>query len=298
MIAPDLNLLLVFDAVMRERNLRRAAILLNRSQPAVSQAVARLRENFADQLFRRLPTGVEPTPRAEALWAEIEEPLSRLREQVAPESFDPLETRQCLRIGLADDVQILAFAELVSVIRAKAPHVVVAAIETDHQSVWSQVRSGLIDLGATVAPPPPRGLAGKVLLNQHFVVVHRADKMPPLNVEAYLERQHVAFAFSDGRPGYVDLRLEELGRSRTVIASTPRFTILGDLVIQTGAIATVPEAVARFLLRSGGLKLAPCPFDLIDVPVRLAWHLRRQADPFNRWARQQVETVISNVMRG
>lgn len=293
MSTPDLNLLLVFDAVMRERNLRRAAERLSRSQPAVSQAVSRLRDLFADQLFRRLPTGVEPTPRAEALWAEIEEPLARLRNQLAPELFDPLNVRAHLRLGLADDVHLLAFPELVSVMKASAPHVVLTAIEVDHQSVWSQVRSGLIDIGATVAPPPPKGLAGKVLLNQRFVVVHRADQASPVTLADYLKRHHVAIGFSDGRPGYVDARLEELGHTRQVVAWTPRFATLADLVIRTGSIATIPEPVARSFTRHGGVTIASCPLDLADVPVRLTWHLRRQADPLNRWARMQMEDVVT-----
>lgn len=297
MSTPDLNLLLVFDAVMRERNMRRAAERLNRSQPAVSQAVARLRDLFGDQLFRRVPTGVEPTPRAEAAWADMREPLERLYDQLVPSMFDPRAARAHLRIGLADDVHLLAFPEIVSELTAASPHLTVTAVETDHRSVWVQVRSGLIDIGVSVAPPPPKGLAAEVLLNQRFVVLHRADMAPPLTLSAYLERQHIALGFSDGVPGYVDARLNELGQARAVIASTPRFATIADLVVRTGAVATLPEPVARFFTRSGGVALAACPFELADTPVRLAWHLRRQSDPLNRWARERLNAVLVRTLR-
>lgn len=218
---PDLNLLVVFDAVMRERNLRRAAERLNRSQPAVSQSVARLRDIFADQLFRRTPAGVEPTPRAEALWEGIREHVEGLRNQLVTEIFDPREACGEVRIGLADDVHALGFSDLVSNVRAGAPGLVLRVVETDHQSVWHQVRTGLIDAGVTVAGPPPRGLAGKVLANQKFVVLHRSDIAPPTTLDAYLVREHVSVSFSEGDKGYVDQRLEALGRQRNVIAWTP-----------------------------------------------------------------------------
>jgi len=289
---PDLNLLLVFDAIMHERNLRRAAERLGRSQPAVSQSVARLRDIFADQLFRRIPTGVEPTPRAEALWAEFREPLALLREQIAPATFDPRNVRAELRIGMADDVHAITFPEVVSSIRAQAPHVVLRAIETDHHAAWRQVRTGFVDLVATVADAPPRGLAGKVLTNLRFVVLRRADIAPPLTLADYLGRSHVALGFSDDRLGYTDRRLEALGTARSVIAWTPRFATIPDLVIRTGAIATMPEPIARRYAASGAVGLSSCPFDLPEVPVWLGWHLRRQADPLNRWAREQVERVV------
>jgi DNA-binding transcriptional LysR family regulator len=296
MSVPDLNLLIVFDAVMRERNLRRAAIRLNRSQPAVSQAVARLRDLLADQLFRRTPAGVEPTPRAEAFWAEVREPIERLRDQLAPETFDPRAARGEVRIGLADDVLTLGFTTLVSMVRDEAPGLVLRAIETDHQSVWGQVRTGLIDMGVTVADPPPRGLAGSVLANQRFVVLHRADMAPPQTLATYVAGEHVSVSFSGGEPGYVDRRLEALGHRRSVIAWTPRFAAIPDLIARTGAIATLPEPIAAAFVVGGAVAMAACPFDLPEVSVWHCWHLRRQADPLNRWARGHIDAVMTQVL--
>lgn len=293
MSAPDLNLLLVFDAVMRERNLRRAAVRLNRSQPAVSQAVARLRDIFADQLFCRVPSGVEPTPRAEAIWAEIEAPLRRLRDQLAPESFDARSVRAQLRLGLSDDVQMLFFPDIVAAVRSQAPYLVLAGVEIDHQSIWGHVRSGLIDIGVSVAAPAPRGLADKVLFNQSFVILHRADQVPPTTLADYVRRHHVGVGFSAGQAGYVDGRLKELGTERNVIAWAPQFAGLGSIVLRTGGIATLPEPLAHLFEQAGGMAVAQCPFELASVPVRLCWHLRRQADPLNCWVRAQIEATIS-----
>jgi LysR family transcriptional activator of mexEF-oprN operon len=286
----DLNLLLVFDAVMAERNLRRAALRLNRSQPAVSQAIARLRDLWADQLFRRTPTGVDPTPRAEAIWAEVREPLQQIKAQLAPDSFRPEDAIGEARIGLSDDVHLLAFAEIVPAVRARAPRLALRVVEVDHQSVWPMVRSGFVDVAVTVAEPAPRGLAARVVARQGFVVIRRADMAPPGSLVDYLRHDHVAVAFSEREPGYTDRRLESLGHARRVIASTPRFSAIPDLVMRTGALATLPEPVARAFAAHGGLALSPCPFDLTEVNVLLGWHLARQADPFERLAKERGRT--------
>jgi LysR family transcriptional regulator, mexEF-oprN operon transcriptional activator len=289
----DLNLLAVFDAVMAERNMRRAAERLNRSQPAVSQAIARLRDLWTDQLFRRTPSGVDPTPRAEAIWAEIREPLQHIRSQLAPDRFEPLKVEGEVRLGMSDDLHLLAFADLVSSIRSEAPKLVLRVTEVDHQSVWQAVRTGLIDIAITVAGQAPRGLGAKVLGRQRFVVMCRADMSPPLSMEDYLLRDHVAVSFSEGQTGYTDQRLEALGRKRRIIAATPRFATIPDLVMRTGAIATMPEPTARLYSGFGGVALSACPFDIPEVPIMLCWHLRRHSDPLNAWLRAHIEAIVA-----
>jgi LysR family transcriptional regulator, mexEF-oprN operon transcriptional activator len=294
----DLNLLLVFDAVMAERNVRRAAERLGRSQPAVSQSIARLRDLLTDQLFRRTPTGVDPTPRAEAIWAAVREPLAKLRAELAPNDFDPARAQGEVRIGMSDDVHLIAFPDIVSSIRAQAPNLLLRVTEVDHQSVWASVTSGLVDAAVTVAGQPPRGLAGKVIGRQRFVVVRRSDTAAPLSLDDYLARDHVAVSFSADQPGFTDQRLAALGRERRIIATTPHFAAILDLVIRTGAVATMPEAIARVYGRFGAVSLSPCPFELPEVPVMLCWHLRRQVDPQNAWLRAKMVEVLAGFYAG
>lgn len=288
----DLNLLIVFDAVMAERNLRRAAERLNRSQPAVSQSIARLRDLWTDQLFRRTPRGVDPTPRAEAIWQDIRAPLRELRARLSPSGFVPAQVRSELRLGLSDDVHTLAFAEIVSALRRAAPHLKLRLIEVDHQSVWPQVESGFVDLAVSVCEPAPKGLAARIIHNQDFVVVRRADLPPPRTLKAYLAQAHVAVGFSYEQMGYTDRRLEALGVARNVIAWTPRFAAIPDLIMRTGALATMPEPIARFFARSGGVALSPLPFAQASVSISLCWHLRRHTDPLNAWAREVIEKTV------
>lgn len=301
----DLNLIATFDAVMVERNLRRAAERLGRSQPAVSQAVARLRDLIGDRLFERVPTGVEPTPRAEALWNEVRDPLRAIGRALDHRDFDPSAARGELVLALADDVHELCFAALARRMRAAAPGLALRAIETDHRAVWDQVGAGLADIAVTVAPPPPRGLGAVVLGEQRFVLIHRSDQSPPATLDAYLRAPHVAIGFADRSLGYTDERLAGMGQERRIIVTTPRFAAIPELVRQTGALATMPEPIARHYVMEWSqvgntseinLSIAPIPFELQPVVVRMGWHQRRRTDPLNEWARGIFEAVVAKRM--
>ncbi len=292
----DLNLLTVFDAVMAERNLRKAAERLHRSQPAVSQSVARLRDVFGDVLFEKIPTGVRPTPRAESLWREIREPVQLLSRIMTGEGFSPELARGEVVLGLSDDVHELCFPQIVSSVREAAPGLALRAIELDHQSVWQAVRNGEVDLAVTVAGAAPRGIGAAVLLEQRFVQVVGANRRAPTTLRQYLKAGHVAVGFRDRERGYTDERLAAMGAERNILAWTPRFSSIPALVARLGAIATMPEPIAKTFLRGGSVSLAPLPFDLQPVPLRLIWHERRRTDPLNTWLRETVSAAVGQIM--
>lgn len=294
----DLNLLAVFDAIMSERNLRLAAERLGRSQPAVSQSVARLRDLLGDRLFEKTPKGVRPTPRAEALWLDVRDHLDVIRQALTHSAFSPAAVAAEVTVGLADDIHEMVFASLVSHLRRLAPSLILRVAEVDHQSVWQNTKDGLLDLAVTVAPAAPRGLGAKTLFEQRFVLLHRADMVAPATLLAYLNATHVAVAFRAGEPGYTDQRLADMGQARRVIAWTPRFSSIPALVGRTGALATMPEPIARFHAAAFGLSVTPLPFALDPVPVRLCWHERRRTDPLNAWLRGEIETAVMQAIHG
>jgi LysR family transcriptional activator of mexEF-oprN operon len=291
MSALDLNLLLVFDAVMAERNFRRAAEKLGRTQPAISQAVARLRDVFGDPLFRKTPEGVDPTPRAEALWAELQAPIARIRAVAAPTAFDPARATGAITIGLSDDLELLALATIVARLRAQAPHLRINAIEADHQSASDLLQSGAADLCATVAETT-RGVGREELFRQPFVLMHRRSSKPPDTLARYCAAEQVAVAFSAGAPGYTDRHLATLGKARKLIATTPRFAALPDLIAQTGALATLPGPVAHLLARRHRLATSPLPFALPPVAVCILWAQARAYDPMTVWLRTEVRHAL------
>lgn len=288
----DLNLLAVFDAVMAERNVRKAAEKLGRTQSAVSQSIARLRDQFADRLFLKTPTGVEPTLRAETLWEEVRGPLAAMRAAVAPEAFDPALARGSVILGLSDDLELLAFGAITALLLADAPGLSVHAAPVDHASLARDIRDGRVDLAVSVAERMPRGIAREELYRQPFVVLRRADTSKISTMKRYLAARHVAAAFSSGAPGFTDVRLAQLGEERRLVATTPRFAALAGLIEETSAIATMPGPLAKLLARTGGFGIDPVPFDLPAVPVALLWHERRRAEPLHVWLRKIVRSAV------
>ena len=288
----DLNLLLVFDAVMTERNLRRAGEQLGRTQPAISQSVARLRDVFADRLFVKTPAGVTPTPRAEALWRELAEPIARVRAVASRATFDPRAVSGDLFVGFSDDLELIAFADVMQALRSAAPNARLKAVEVDHASAPAALDEGRIDVALTVAEPA-RGIGREELFRQPFVILHRKDDPAPATIAKYCTRVHVAVGFSGGTIGYTDRWLEAQERARTIVATTPRFAALPQIVAATDAIATLPGPVARLFARLHGLCVSPVPFALPAVPVCLLWHERRRHDPMNVWLRGLVRDATA-----
>ena len=287
-MAIDLNLLVVFDAVMAERNLRRAGERLGRSQPAVSQAIARLRDITGDRLFDRAPTGIAPTPRAERLWTDLRDPLARLQEVMGATAFDPADALGEITIGLSDDARILHWPSIASAILERAPRLTLRAVSVNHTSVWTDLASGRVDLALTVAGQPPPGLGARIVRQEEFVLLHRADSAPPTSPGDYAARRHLALVFSREQPAYADEALEAAGETRAVAVRVDRFDALPDLVRTLDAVVALPSAIAVHFASQSGLAVAELPVPFPPAITKLCWNQKRRNDALNAWLRSQV----------
>ena len=268
----DLNLLVVFDAVMAERNLRRAGERLGRTQPAVSQAIARLRDVTGDRLFDRAPTGIRPTPRAERLWAEMRDPLARLREVIGATAFDPAAVVGEVTIGFADDARILHWPAIAAAILGGAPSLTLRALSVNHTSVWEDLASGRVDLALTVAGQPPPGLGARIVRQEAFVLLHRADRDPPETPTAYADCRQLALVFSREQPAYADEALEAAGEARQVAVRVDRFD----------------DGVAEHFAKAPDLAVSDPPVPFPPAITKLCWNQKRRNDALNAWLRDRV----------
>lgn len=298
----DLNLLIAFDTIMSERNLRIAGERLGRTQPAMSGIVARLRDHFGDRLFVRTPTGVTPTPRAEAIWADIRDALSVIANVMAPESFDPAAFHGEVTIGLSDDFELLVLPRLLTRLREEAPGILVRAIEVDHRSAAGRIVDGTADVAlSALAPDNVKGVARVNLFRMPFVVLYEHGSPTPDTLATYVTRDHVGIAFSDGDRGFVDGARREAGAG-ALVATSPRFAAIPGLISATGGVATLPGPIAIHLARSGNFETCSCPLTLPTVDVGVLWHERRRHNPANSWLREIVrETALeirSSIERG
>jgi DNA-binding transcriptional LysR family regulator len=290
----DLNLLVAFDTIMSERNLRLAGERLGRTQPAMSAVVARLRDHFGDRLFVRTPTGVMPTLRAEAIWADIRDPLARIADTMAPISFDPHTFAREVSLGLSDDLELLVLPDLLTRLRKDAPNVRIRAVEVDHRSANSAIIDGTADIVlSALSPDTVKGVARVNLFRIPFVVLHDGTAPTPDILSRYVGRDHVGIAFSDGDRGFVD-GLRIAAGAEPLVAASPRFAAIPGMIRATGGIATLPGPIAIYFARTAGLQTCACPLPLPTVDVGVLSHERRRHDPADVWVRGIVrETALA-----
>ncbi len=301
----DLNLLRVFDAVMAEGSLTRAAQGLAMTQPAVSHAVKRLREALGDELFVRTAHGVRPTPRGEALWPQVRAALASLQQALAPGHFDPAADAALWRLSMADATAALLVPPLVALLtasRARAALRVLPLTTRDPRRLLEAAETDLAvgffpeAVAAIAAQGPDASLCHARLGQTRYVCVMR-KRHPlaagPLTLDDYCAAQHLLVSFS-GRPhGLVDDALAMLGRQRRVLLTVNQFFTAGRVVTQSDLLTVLPEGFVEATGFKRDLVMHELPMALGPVTIEMLWHLRQQQDPAHRWLRAQVAAAAA-----
>jgi len=296
----DLNLLRVFDAVMAEGSLTRAAANLAMTQPAVSHAVKRLHEAVGESLFERNAHGVSPTPRAQALWPQVRTALGQLQQALAPAEFEPGTDPVSFRLAMVDATAVLLIPYLISAIEKQRALANLRVLPLTTRDPRPLLERGEADLAVGHFPDAIAGLMGEGddatlrhqrLYESHYVCVMRREHPlaeKPLTLDDYCAANHLLVSFS-GRPhGFVDQALGALGRQRRILLTVNQFYTAGKVVADSDLLTVLP---ASFLSATGvpsELVTRALPFTLNPVQVAMIWHLRRDAAPAHRWLRELV----------
>jgi DNA-binding transcriptional LysR family regulator len=302
----DLNLLRVFDAVMSESSLTRAAAALAMTQPAVSHALRRLREALGDELFRRTTRGVRPTPRAEALWPQVRTALTSLRQALAPGEFDPQRDAVQLRLAMADATAALLVPALVAAIERQQALVTLHVQPLTTRDPRRLLAADAFDLAVGSFPevlPAVRAegadstLRHQPLYDTRYVCVmrrgHPLARKGALTLEAYCAAPHLLVSFSGRALGYVDQALAALGRQRRVVLIVNQFFTAGRVVSRSHLLAVLPESFVEATGYRDELAVVELPMALPTVHVGMLWHLRKDADPAHRWLRGLVDAAAA-----
>ena len=305
----DLNLLRVFDEVMAERSLTRAAHNLALTQPAVSNALRRLRELLGDDLVRRVGHGVEPTPRALQLWPAVREALQRLRETLAPGPFDPATAQDAFVLAMADATASQIMPGLVGILDREAPGVTLRVLPLTTRDPRPLLEDGGVDLaigyfpgvlaelGAThLQEQAPRFLSRR-LYEGHYVVAMRRDHplaQGELTLDAYCAARHLLVSFS-GRPfGFVDEALAALSRRRRIVLTVNQFFTAGQVVATSDLLTVLPAHFLRATGHAHRLAVRPLPLPVPQVHVDLLWRRQHDAVSAQRWLREAVLRALGD----
>jgi DNA-binding transcriptional LysR family regulator len=295
----DLNLLPVFVTLMEERSVTRAAERLGITQPALSNALARLRVMLQDQLFIRERYGIQPTPIALELAPGIAEALAKIDDAVlGQQDFDPAIAERLLTIAPNGYVEYVLLPAIVARLGHVAPGITLRLTPYGNDLAETGVISGTTAMVLGRIVDPPDNLVVQHLMDEGLACVVRADHPEiggSISREQFERLRHVNVV----PPGRLRAGLfQALARQelrRDVAISVTNFFAVAEMVAVTDHIATLPSLICRRLASDPRLKILPAPVDLGTFPVGMAWHVRYRHDPAHRWLRGLVSEVVGQV---
>lgn len=293
--AVDLNLLKLFEALVRERSVTQAGLRLGLSQPAASRALGRLRTMLGDRLVVRGKLGLELTPRGEMLAGPVTRLLDDARGIVSPAVFDPASATGRITIAAHDHLSLLVLAGLTARLERHAPALSLHIAQPAGDNV-QLVEQGTADLALGIFEALPGSLYRRGLYTDRLVCVVRSDHpgvAGGLGLERYVAMRHVAVTISGVGESAVDAALSTLGLTRHVALRVPHFLAGAMLVADSDMILTLPNRLARRLADRLPLMLLDLPLQVAPLSPAMIWHERFHGDPAHAWIRQQLVDVVA-----
>ncbi|WP_321967838.1 LysR family transcriptional regulator [Burkholderia cepacia] len=294
----DLNLLVVFNELLRSRRVSAVADTLGMSQPAVSNALNRLRKLLGDDLFLRTSKGMVPTPLAERLAEPIGYALGAIHSSLNEKStFEPAESRRNFTIAMTDIGEIYFLPGLMEKLAHDAPDVTVSTVWNTSVNLREEMESGHVDLAIGFVPDLKTGFFQRRLFKQRYVCLFRRGHPlaeDGMSLKAFRAAQHIAVVAEGTGHGMVDEVIQRAGVVRDVRLRVPHFVAVGHILQNTDMIAVVPEAYANRTLEPFGLESSSCPIRIPDIVINVLWHAKNHREPGNQWFRQMVFDAFSS----
>jgi DNA-binding transcriptional LysR family regulator len=292
----DLNLLRVFDVVLQERGVTAAAARLGLTQPAVSNALARLRAAFGDTLFVRTPAGMDATPFARELAQPVRQALALLESALAHgPGFDPGSATRAFRFYMSDVGQIEFLPPLVERVQRDAPGVRLEAVALEVEDISGALSSGVLDLAVGFLPGLGSPLRRRTLFRDPYACLMRVDHPAigkTLTKKKFLEASHALVTYRGGHR-VIEEALERAGLAGRIALRAPHFTVMPMVLERSDLIVTLPARVARVYQSRGRLKSLPPPVPIPPAEVAIHWHERFESDPGNRWLRELLIELLA-----
>ncbi len=290
----DLNLLYVLVVLEEKRSVSAAALALQKSQPAVSGALARLRLFFNDPLFVRSGNSMQPTPRASALIEAARQVLERVgTDIVSTRAFEPGSNRQTISIALSDVGEVVFLPALLRDLRRLAPNALVRSVSLPAADVAAGLESGSIDLAIGYFPDLKKSnFFQQALFTDTFASLLRLDhpvSARKLTLKQYLQLEHAVVHAESRTEEVMERYLARRKIRRKVVLSTPHFASAPIIVAQSDLIVTIPEPLARYFAQvSANVRTVGLPFDAPRIQLKQFWHRKFHHDERNAWLRSRV----------
>jgi len=293
----DLNLLVVFNEIYQEQQISGVAKRLNLSQPAVSNALSRLRRTFDDQLFVRTKVGMQPTPLAERLAEPVRLALNGLTLALnVQEKFEAATSARSFTVGLTDVAELYFMPRLIQHCTRESPSVKISTERTGRLDLMSEMGSGRIDIAIGAFREVSDALFQRRLFRQPYVVLMR-DRHPlaaqTLTLKRYLAAQHLMVNSSESPYDRINLDLEKAGVMQQVRFSVPHFTAVPYIIANSDLLVTVPQKLAESAAQPFNLTSQAAPLRLPELQTNIFWHRRYNQDHGNVWLRNLISALFA-----
>ncbi|MBL4893295.1 MAG: LysR family transcriptional regulator [Emcibacter sp.] len=290
----DLNLFVVFETIYVERNLTRAAEILCLSQPAVSNALARLRRTFDDPLFVRSQKSMIPTPVAENVIGRVRDALLLINSSLNEEGiFQSDKTDKTFRINMSDLIAAMILPPLEEQVTRTAPGVKFESYQIPRQDLVRELATGAMDLVVDAPLLNDPQLCHRPLLKERHVCMLRKDHPfvgQTLTLEDYLSFDHIHVSSRRSGQGHVEVALNRLGKQRNIHLRLQHYMVAPLVALRSDLALTAPLR----LVEQYEARIMELPFALADMELHLYWHKSRDEDQTNRWMREKIMAVSLN----
>ncbi len=280
----DLNLFIAFDVIYTEKNLTKAGQVLGITQPAVSNALSRLRELFGDDLFIRTSKGMIPTPVANQIIKDVRSALSLIQNTISEtEKFDPSIAEMTFKISIGDSSEYRLLPLLIKELAEIAPKIKVETYLTPRKDAPRELASGIIDFSIDPPVHSDPHLRHEKSYEEDYVMIVRKDhpilNLKEITIEDYLKLSHIHISNRKTGLGHVDMALYRLGLSRDISLRAQHFLVAPYIVEQSDLAITTTKGFAV----DRDLAWRELPFEIEPLILHLYWHEAKDSDPSTKW---------------
>lgn len=296
----DLNLLKVFEALMTEGNVTRAAKKLSLTQPTVSNALRRLRETFDDPLFTRKGSGIRPTRRATELWSSLASSVQAIRGAIEGETFDASRTNEVLRIAMSDYVASIVAPRLLECLTEVAPGMKIHTLHGTVVDFCQTLADGKADFAIGAYNDEiqrPAFLRSRALWTVTFPCFmrnsHPLSQFTKIPLKRFLNARHVDVSLPPD-PGVIyDRVLRSRGLERNLVSTVSHYATAYEVVRRSDLIAVLPWSEGLEAVRMTGLRRTPPPLTAPARTIELFWHERHESSAVHQWARNLMIAMLA-----
>ena len=293
----DLNLLVVFQEVFQERQISSVARKLNLSQPAVSNALARLRKTFNDELFVRTSQGMQPTPFALQLADPVSDALTNITKALNQQDTFNLQTsHRHFTIAMTDVGEMHFMPILIEQCQRHAPQVQISSIRANNLDLMAEMETGRVDLAIGAFEAMSGALYHRRLFQQDYVCLYRQQHpilKEGISSKTFLSAEHLIVSSNESPYDKINQCLEKAGIVAAASFTVPHFSSVPYIVSTTNLVATVPQKLAASAAPAFGLAYLKPPLKLPRLQTNIFWHRRFAQDEGNQWLRKLLVELFS-----